>query len=42
MVLSIMVFKALSRDQNIRIISLLVENPGLSAEEISEKLGIPM
>ena len=42
MVLSIMVFKALSRDQNIRIISLLVENPGLSADEISEKLGIPI
>jgi len=42
MVLSVMVFKALSRDQNIRIISLLVENPGLSAGEISEKLGIPI
>lgn len=42
MVLSIMVFKVLSRDQNIRIISFLVENPGLSAEEISERLGIPI
>ena len=30
MVLSIMVFKALSRDRDIRIISFLVENPGLS------------